>query len=96
MKDNKIIMALFIFVVIFSINCVFATSNDTIHKNLSSVNALSINNSTNNTSQLNTTKKVSPVHKVKTSYKKVAIILPHPDDETIGVGGLIQYLKSHG
>ncbi len=31
-----------------------------------------------------------------TSSNKVAIILPHPDDETIGMGGNIQILKSNG
>ncbi|MGZ7070755.1 MAG: PIG-L deacetylase family protein [Methanobacterium sp.] len=31
-----------------------------------------------------------------TSSNKVAIILPHPDDETIGMGGNIQILKANG
>lgn len=31
-----------------------------------------------------------------TSYNKVVIISPHPDDETIGMGGFIQRLKSEG
>jgi LmbE family N-acetylglucosaminyl deacetylase len=33
---------------------------------------------------------------VQTSYNKVVIFTPHPDDETIGMGGLIQKLKSEG
>lgn len=32
----------------------------------------------------------------KTSNNKVVIISPHPDDETIGMGGFIQRLKSEG
>ena len=32
----------------------------------------------------------------KTSYNKVVIFTPHPDDETIGMGGLIEKLKSEG
>lgn len=31
-----------------------------------------------------------------TSYNKVVIFAPHPDDESIGMGGLIQKLKSEG
>ena len=33
---------------------------------------------------------------VPTSNNKVVIFAPHPDDETIGMGGLIQKLKSEG
>lgn len=33
---------------------------------------------------------------VQTSYNNVVIFSPHPDDETIGMGGLIQKLKSEG
>ena len=89
-------MILFMFAVIFSINCAFAAPTGNVHKNMSSVSTLSTSNSQNHAAAVNTTKKVAPVPKVKTSYNKVAIILPHADDETIGVGGWIQYLKSHG
>ena len=88
-------MILFMFAVIFSINCAFATSTGNVHKNMSSVSTLSTSNSQNHAAAVNTTKKAAPA-KVKTSYNKVAIILPHADDETIGAGGWIQYLKSHG
>jgi LmbE family N-acetylglucosaminyl deacetylase len=33
---------------------------------------------------------------VQTSYNKVVIFTPHDDDETIGMGGLIQKLKGEG
>jgi LmbE family N-acetylglucosaminyl deacetylase len=33
---------------------------------------------------------------VQTSYNKVVIFTPHPDDETIGMGGMIQKLKNEG
>lgn len=32
----------------------------------------------------------------QTSFNKVVIFAPHPDDETIGMGGLIQRLKNEG
>jgi len=46
----------------------------------------SVNSTSNNTT--NTTN--------VTNYNKVVIIAPHPDDETIGMGGIIQKLKSEG
>jgi LmbE family N-acetylglucosaminyl deacetylase len=39
---------------------------------------------------------VAPNNTALTSSNKVVIIAPHPDDETIGMGGIIQKLKSEG
>lgn len=38
---------------------------------------------------------INPINST-TSYNKVVIFAPHPDDESIGMGGLIQKLKSEG
>lgn len=50
---------------------------------LGSLQANQINQTSNNTNNT-------------TSNNKVAVIVPHPDDETIGMGGNIQILKENG
>ncbi|MDY9923305.1 PIG-L family deacetylase [Methanobacterium sp.] len=50
------------------------------------------NNNNNNTSESPATGNIT----TNTSPDKVAFIIPHPDDETIGVGGTIQRIMENG